>query len=116
MPELTRRRDPDAQQETWLIYYGDVRVGVIAERIDNPDSTPGWQWARSNPPAALPKASTRRVVLSRPHGVPFWPSAPRSTSRNIGFRGPAIGLKDIDAHVYAVHMEQVRTFQAAGRV
>jgi hypothetical protein len=41
MPELTRRRDPDAQQETWLIYYGDVRVGVIAERIGNPDSTPG---------------------------------------------------------------------------
>jgi hypothetical protein len=31
-PELTRRRDPDAQQETWLIYYGDVRVGVKACR------------------------------------------------------------------------------------
>jgi hypothetical protein len=30
-PELTRRRDPDAQQETWLIHYGDVRVGTIAE-------------------------------------------------------------------------------------
>jgi hypothetical protein len=42
---LTRRRDPDAQQETWLIHYGDVRVGVIAERIGNPDSTPGRQWA-----------------------------------------------------------------------
>ena len=28
MPELTRRRDPEAQQETWLIHYGDVRVGV----------------------------------------------------------------------------------------
>ena len=45
MPQLTRSRDPDAQQETWLIYYGDVRVGVIAERVGNPDSTPGWQWA-----------------------------------------------------------------------
>jgi hypothetical protein len=32
MPELTRR-DPDAQQATWLIHYGDVRVGVIAERV-----------------------------------------------------------------------------------
>jgi len=45
MPELTRRRDPEAQQETWLIHYGDVRVGVIAERVGNPDSTPGWQWS-----------------------------------------------------------------------
>jgi hypothetical protein len=45
VPELTRRREPDAQQETWLIHYGDVRVGVIAERVGNPDSTPGWQWA-----------------------------------------------------------------------
>src|SRR5262252_8741642 len=45
MPELTRRRDPDAQQETWLIHYGDVRVRVIAERVGNPDSTPGWQWS-----------------------------------------------------------------------
>jgi hypothetical protein len=31
-PELTRRRDPDAQQETWLIHYRDVRVRVISER------------------------------------------------------------------------------------
>ena len=45
MPALTRRRDASAQQETWLIHYGDVRVGVIAERIGNPDSTPGWQWS-----------------------------------------------------------------------
>src|SRR5215831_17101026 len=44
-PELTCRRDLDAQQETWLIHYGDVRVGVIAERVGNPDSTPGWQWS-----------------------------------------------------------------------
>ena len=24
MPALTRRRSPDAQQETWLVYYGDT--------------------------------------------------------------------------------------------
>jgi hypothetical protein len=28
MLALTRRRDPDARQETWLIYYGNVRVGT----------------------------------------------------------------------------------------
>src|ERR1700739_3743686 len=33
MPTLTRRRDPDASQETWLIHYGDVRIGTIAERF-----------------------------------------------------------------------------------
>jgi hypothetical protein len=26
MTQLTRRRDPEAQLETWLIYYGDVQV------------------------------------------------------------------------------------------
>jgi hypothetical protein len=36
MPALTRRRDPDAQQETWIIHYGDVRVGI-------PSSSPHWQ-------------------------------------------------------------------------
>jgi hypothetical protein len=72
-PELTRRRDPDAQQETWLIHYGDVRVSVISERaVGNPDSTRAasipaaiWQSAQ----AALPRASTRRVAPSRPRVV-----------------------------------------------
>ena len=32
MPVLTRRRSPDAQQETWLVYYGDVHIGTISER------------------------------------------------------------------------------------
>jgi hypothetical protein len=29
MPALTRRRDPDAQHEAWLIHYGDMHVGTI---------------------------------------------------------------------------------------
>jgi hypothetical protein len=35
MPALTRRRNPDAPQETWRVYYGDVRVGTIAIRSGN---------------------------------------------------------------------------------
>ncbi|SRR5713226_6695575 len=31
-PILTRRRDPDANQETWLIRYDDIRVGSIVKR------------------------------------------------------------------------------------
>jgi hypothetical protein len=33
MPALTRRRDLDAQDECWHVYYGDVRAGMIAKRI-----------------------------------------------------------------------------------
>lgn len=39
---LTRRRDPDALQETWLVYYGDVRVGAIAKRSGNPADIDLW--------------------------------------------------------------------------
>jgi hypothetical protein len=39
MPALTRRRNPDAPQEIWHVYYGDVRVGSIALRLGNPADT-----------------------------------------------------------------------------
>jgi hypothetical protein len=32
MPALTRRRDPEAHNETWLIHYDDVHVGTISVR------------------------------------------------------------------------------------
>jgi hypothetical protein len=44
MPALTRRRDPDARQESWLVYYGDVHVGSIGLRSGNPSDTDQWQW------------------------------------------------------------------------
>jgi hypothetical protein len=44
MPTVTRRRDPDAGQEAWLIFYGDICVAGIAARTGNPDSTDPWQW------------------------------------------------------------------------
>jgi hypothetical protein len=43
MPALTRRRDPDAHQECWRIYYGDVHVGTIAVRSGIPHE-PAWGW------------------------------------------------------------------------
>jgi hypothetical protein len=42
---LTRRRSPDATQETWLVYYGNVRVGTIALRSGNPADTDPWGWS-----------------------------------------------------------------------
>jgi hypothetical protein len=44
MPALTRRRDPDAREEAWLIYYGDVHVGSIGIRSDNPTGGDQWSW------------------------------------------------------------------------
>jgi hypothetical protein len=44
MLTLTRRRNPDARQESWLIHYGDVHVGTIGLRSGNPFATDQWQW------------------------------------------------------------------------
>jgi hypothetical protein len=44
LPALTRRRDHDRREERWLIYYGDVHVGTIAESVGNPNAAPQWQW------------------------------------------------------------------------
>jgi len=64
MPELTRRRDPDAPQTTWLINYDDVRVGTIAERIGNPDRTPPWQWACGFYPGSHPRECTHGTAAT----------------------------------------------------
>jgi hypothetical protein len=44
MPTLTRRRDPDAREEAWLIFYGDVHVGTIGMRSGNPAGGDQWTW------------------------------------------------------------------------
>jgi hypothetical protein len=44
MPALTRRRSPGRQEECWLIHYGDVHCGTIAERTGNPFDTEQWEW------------------------------------------------------------------------
>ncbi|WP_316172382.1 hypothetical protein [Bradyrhizobium sp. SZCCHNRI2049] len=41
---LTRRRDPNANTESWLVMYGDVQAGVISLRSGNPADTAPWQW------------------------------------------------------------------------
>src|ERR1700692_3173180 len=44
MPELTRRRSPDAPEECWHVYYGDVHVGTIAVRTGVPHHEDPWGW------------------------------------------------------------------------
>jgi hypothetical protein len=43
-PTLTRLRSADQRHKCWHIYYGDVHVGTIAERVGNPHDTDPWEW------------------------------------------------------------------------
>jgi hypothetical protein len=46
MPTLTRRRHQSSSgQEVWRIRYGDVQVGMIAERSGVPVDADQWGWA-----------------------------------------------------------------------
>ena len=39
IPELTRRRYPEARDECWHVYYGDIYAGTLAIRAGNPQAT-----------------------------------------------------------------------------
>src|SRR6266446_8324910 len=43
MPTLARRRSADHRHNCCHIYYGDVHVGTIAERVGNPHDTDPWE-------------------------------------------------------------------------
>jgi hypothetical protein len=53
MPALTRHHNPDAPQESWQVFYGDVRVGTIAMRSGNPADTDRWGWSCGFYPAPV---------------------------------------------------------------
>ena len=55
MPALTRRRDRQASQETWLIYFGDIHAGTIALRSGN----------RKHPVCTAGQAVRRRLTGGR---------------------------------------------------
>jgi hypothetical protein len=52
MPALTRRRDPAAHDETWLIHYDDVHVGTIRMRTGVPTNVDQWGWAIGSYPTS----------------------------------------------------------------
>ncbi|TYO60801.1 hypothetical protein FXV83_41820 [Bradyrhizobium hipponense] len=58
MPALTRRPDPNASQEAWPIYYGDVCAGGIAVRTGTPDSSDPWYWRCGFYPGSNPGECT----------------------------------------------------------
>jgi hypothetical protein len=64
MPALTRRRDPDALQETWHVYYGDVHVGALSRSVGNPNAAPQWQWRCGFYPGSEPGECKSRTAAS----------------------------------------------------
>jgi hypothetical protein len=64
MLALTRRRDSDATQETWRIYYGDVHVGSIAQSVGNPGAAPKWEWRCGFYPGSRPSECTGGTAAS----------------------------------------------------
>ena len=64
MSTLTRRRSPDAREECWQIFYGDVRVGTIGKRVGIPrDQTP-WGWSCGFYPGSHPGERTNGTAAT----------------------------------------------------
>lgn len=49
-----RRRDPEAHQETWHVYCGDVHVGTISMRSGIPVDEDPWGWTCGFYPGSEP--------------------------------------------------------------
>jgi hypothetical protein len=54
MAALTRRRNPNAPQECWRIYYGDIHAGTIAKRMGIPFDEDTWGWSCGFYPGSHP--------------------------------------------------------------
>jgi hypothetical protein len=64
MPDLTRRRSPDAPAACWHIYYGDVRVGVISLRSGIPHDEDPWGWSCGFYPGCHPRECTNGAAAT----------------------------------------------------
>ena len=69
MVMLTRRRDPDAGQESWLVYYGDVHVGTIAVRSGIPHDQVPWGWRCGFYPGSEPGECTSGTAATFDQGA-----------------------------------------------
>lgn len=44
MTALTRRRSDNPHQENWDVYFSDIHVGTIGQRVGVPTSADQWGW------------------------------------------------------------------------
>jgi hypothetical protein len=64
MPELTRRRYPEAREECRHIFYGDVHAGTIAMRIGVPRDEEPWGWICGCYPGSYPDEHEAGTALT----------------------------------------------------
>src|ERR1700751_6411263 len=92
MTSLTRRRDPNASHEAWLIFYGDLHVGTIGMRSGNPTGGDQWSWSCGFYPGSNPGDATNGTAVDFPAARAafesawsvFWRSAPKPIFWNFG--------------------------------
>ena len=63
-PAITRRRNLDAREECWHVYYGDVHAGVIAIRSGSPHDEDPWGWNCGFYPGSHPGECTSGTAAS----------------------------------------------------
>jgi hypothetical protein len=64
IPALTRRRDLEAQDECWHVYYGDVRAGTIVKRFGIPLEEDPFGWACAFYPGCHPREQTHGTAAT----------------------------------------------------
>jgi hypothetical protein len=95
MPALTRRRSPDAREECWHIYYGDVHAGTIAIRTGVPHDEDPWGWSCGFYPGSHPGECTngsaptfdQAAPISRMRGARFYRTERKTIFRRGAMRG-----------------------------
>jgi hypothetical protein len=61
-----RRRSPDATEECWQVFYGDVRVGTIAKRVGIPPDQAPWGWSCGFYPGIHPGQALKLAAKCEP--------------------------------------------------
>ncbi|MGY4445897.1 hypothetical protein ACVWZR_000554, partial [Bradyrhizobium sp. i1.3.1] len=61
---LTRRRSDNPHQETWYIYFTDVRIGTIGVRAGVPIHADQWHWSVGFYPGMDPGTGRRGIAAT----------------------------------------------------
>jgi hypothetical protein len=64
MTAPTRHREKDRHQESWHIYFGDIRAGWIGERAGVPHDDEHWGWACDFCPGSEPGECTNGAAAT----------------------------------------------------
>ncbi len=64
MPTLTRRRDLEAPDECWHVYYGDIHAATIAKRWGIPLEEDPWGWSCGFYPGCHPREQTHGTAAT----------------------------------------------------